>query len=123
MEVPKNWQNVGWLTSSSKLGESGNLVLSGHFDTNTGAPAVFYNLNSVKVGDELTLHSEENGFVKAIKYVITDKYLADPNNPSHILDAYKATKTPTITLITCNGIWDFAKQEYTSRLIVKGVIL
>lgn len=122
MEVPKNWQNVGWLTSSSKMGESGNLVLTGHFDTNTGAPAVFYNLNSLSVGDEILVRANEDGAIKQKRYTVTEKYLANPNDQNDVLDAYKSTKAPTITIITCNGIWDNITQQYTHRVIVKGTL-
>lgn len=124
MQVPKNFNNIGWLVSSSKIGEPGNLVLSGHFDTNIGAPAVFYNLNSIKKSDIILVQSADDaGKMREKTYIVTDKYMADPGNVEHIFEAYKKTSEPTITLITCNGIWDYTKQEYSNRLVVKGKLV
>jgi len=124
MQVPKNFKNIGWLTSSSKMGESGNLVLSGHFDTNMGAPAAFYNLTSLKARDVIVVQSiNTSGLNKSKTYIVTDKYLADPNSVEDIFNAYKQTSEPTITLITCYGIWDSIKQEYSERLVVKGKLV
>lgn len=124
MEVPHNFKNVGWLKTSSKLGQNGNLILSGHFDTSNGSPAIFYNLEKVKVGDKINVITQtDSGLQYDKEYIISQVYLADPNNNDHIKEAYKNTKTPTITLITCNGIWDSIKKEYSSRVVVKGELV
>jgi len=124
MGVPKNFNNVGWLSSSSKLGQTGNLVMSGHYDTTTGAPAAFYNLTKVNVGDLLYIDTQLSSGLKSTKvYKVTQSYLVDPNNKDHIKDVYKNTKVPTITLITCNGIWDSVASEYSNRLVVKGELV
>ncbi|PIR43260.1 hypothetical protein COV24_03650 [candidate division WWE3 bacterium CG10_big_fil_rev_8_21_14_0_10_32_10] len=123
MGVPINFANVAWLNTSSKIGQNGNLVISGHYDYSSGAPAVFYNLNSLKIGDTINVIRSAPGKPDVIKkYVVTGKYLADPNNTDHISDAYKSTNIPTITLITCNGIWNPIKHEYSNRVVVKGVL-
>jgi|GEM_PF-5878067 len=121
MQVPKNFFNIGWLKTSSKLGQDGNLVLSGHYDTTTGAPAVFYNLANVSQGDTITVLSQtQGGAINKKTYVVTKVYMADPNNIDHVKEAFKTSKHPTITLITCNGIWDPIKHEYSHRIVVKG---
>ncbi|HHH14268.1 MAG TPA: class F sortase, partial [candidate division WWE3 bacterium] len=107
MEAPKNFFNVGWLKYSSKNGQTGNLVISGHYDTTTGAPAIFYNLNKLKPNDIILIYSKtKSNRILTKKYKITKKYLADPKNPLDVRKAFEKTDNPTITLITCNGIWN-----------------
>lgn len=121
MQVPANYNNVGWLKTSSKLGQKGNLVLSGHYDTSSGAPAVFYNLQQVKQGDIIIVVTQTNsGLLYDKEYVVTSAYLADPSNNEHVKEAYKNTSHPTITLITCNGVWNSVTHEYSHRVVVKG---
>ena len=57
------------------------------------------------------------------KYLVTEKFLANPENNDHIRAVYKDTNKPIITLITCNGIWDPIKKEYTFRLVVQGELV
>jgi LPXTG-site transpeptidase (sortase) family protein len=124
MEVPANFSNIGWLDTSSKLGQGGNLVLSGHYDTTSSSPAVFYNLANVQQNNIVKVSSTLPSGVQSIKsYKVTKVYLADPNNVDHVKEAYRQTKTPTITLITCNGIWDAVKGEYSHRVVVKGELV
>lgn len=124
MGVPSNFSMVGWLKTSSKIGQGGNLVLSGHYDTSTGAPAIFFNLPNVTEGQHILVSNVmENGAEEQKEYIVTKVYLADPSNVDHIKEAYKKTKHPTITLITCNGIWDPVKQEYSHRVVVKGELI
>lgn len=124
MQVPHNFSNIGWLKTSSKLGEDGNLVLSGHYDTTTGAPAVFYKLANVSQGDTITVLSQiQSGAINKKNYIVTKVYMADPNNIDHVKEAFKISKHPTITLITCNGIWDPIKREYSRRVVVKGELV
>lgn len=124
MQVPANYNNVGWLKTSSKLGQSGNLVLSGHYDTPSGAPAVFFNLQKIKQGDIITVVTQtDSGLLYDKKYKVTSSYLADPNNKTHVKEAFKNTTHPTITLITCNGIWNSVTKEYSHRVVVKGELV
>lgn len=124
MEVPHNFSNIGWLKTSSKLGQNGNLVLSGHYDNPTGAPAVFYNLANVSQGDIISVLSQtQSGALNQKDYAVTKVYMADPTNTDHVREAFRTSNHPIITLITCNGIWDPVKGEYSHRVVVKGELV
>ncbi len=124
MEVPKDFYKVGWLKTSSKLGQKGNLVLSGHYDTPTGTPAVFDYLQNIKQGDIVKITTQlQSGLIDFREYRVTEIYLADPNNNDHVKEVYKNTEHPTITIITCNGIWNPVKHEYSHRVVVKGELV
>jgi sortase A len=124
MEVPTDFAKVGWLRSSSKVSENGNLVLSGHFDTPNGSPAVFYDLYNIEEHSIVAVGSRVEGQSTKKKYYrIVSKHLVDPNNLEHIQLAFEKTEKPTLTLITCYGIWDALKQEYTHRVVVKGELI
>ena len=55
MANPLNKQNAAWFNHGSKPGEKGTAVISGHYDTTTGAPSVFYHLSELNPGDEIDL--------------------------------------------------------------------
>lgn len=124
MDTPKSFFEIGWLTTSGKIGENSNLVLAGHYDTTTGAPAVFYNLSKLIEGDEIVVQSVlPSGLISQKKFKVTSVSYVDPKNTDHVRVAFEKTSNPTITLITCGGVWDTKKQEYSNRVIVKGKLI
>ncbi len=121
METPKSFFEIGWLTTSGKIGEDNNLVLAGHYDTTTGAPAVFYNLLKLKENDEIIVQTVlPSGLTLNKTFKVTSVSFVDPSNSDHVATAFEKTSVPTITLITCGGVWDTKKQEYSNRVVVKG---
>lgn len=123
METPTNFNEIGWLKSSAKMGENSNLVLAGHFDKTTGAPAVFYNLAKLKEGEEILVESTlPSGLVTTKKFVVKSVLYVDPSNTEHVKLAFEKTNLPTLTLITCGGVWDAKAHEYTKRVMVKGAL-
>ena len=57
MEVPKKDADAAWYMYGPKPSEEGNAVIAGHYDTPTGKPALFYNLNKLVEGDEIIVIS------------------------------------------------------------------
>ena len=53
MAAPDGWDAIGWYQYGYWVGEAGNAVLTGHLDTNTGAPAIFWNLGDLEIGDPI----------------------------------------------------------------------
>lgn len=114
MDVPKNAANVAWYVYGAKPGEAGNAVISGHFDTPSGKPAVFYKLRSVVVGEKINVTSEEG--IKTT-YTIREKKLYPYTKfPSELVFHTKPGKN--LNLITCAGVWDKQDKIYNERLVV-----
>lgn len=116
MEVPEDFSKVGWFTESMKPGEDGSTaaIMSGHFDTRTGAPAVFYDLEDLSQGDEVMVIAADG-----ITYVFeVDNSFSHPleDFPEDIV--YGEVATRSLKLITCDGVWHTSQQSYSDRLVV-----
>ncbi len=114
MDVPVNAANVAWYMYGPKPSEPGSAVIAGHFDTPSGRPAIFYQLNKLKLGDEVEIVSENaihsKFVVTNIENVPYDKFPEEKIFLNH--------EGKNLYLITCGGIWDPAKQTYSNRIIV-----
>jgi sortase (surface protein transpeptidase) len=121
MGVPKGWMNVGWYNQGFRPGENGNAVVAGHLDTNTGGPAVFWSLDKLQPGDELTV-SYENGDRYTFVVESLETYAHDTEGP--IIDRiFGESLTADLNLVTCDGAWDHGKATYTHRLVVFTTLL
>lgn len=114
MDVPKNADNVGWYNLGTRPGNIGNAVMAGHFDKETGAPAVFYNLNQLQVGDIMSVKDMDGN---EFTYRVTEKVIY-PYNQVPLDFVFGATDKSRLNLITCSGAWDTGSRNYSSRTVV-----
>lgn len=116
MEIPKDFSKVGWYQHSPKPGESGKkaAILNGHYDTSSGKPAVFFNLQELAIDDEVIVIAT-NGlrYVYAVHDIQSHPL---ENFPSNIV--YGSVEGALLKLITCDGYWQTATQSYSDRLVV-----
>ena len=114
MDVPKDAANVGWYEHGPRPGEQGNAVMTGHYDTVTGRPAIFYYLKKLAPGDEVEVIS--NNAVKNIFVVTEVATIPYDKFPSDFV--FKSKPGRNLNLITCDGIWDRQKRIYSDRIVV-----
>ena len=114
MDVPKQSDDVGWYHLGFKPGEQGNAVFAGHLDRATGAPAVFWNISELNVGDEIFVKGEQG---KTLTFAVTKtgKYPYD-NFP--LEEVFGSSDKAQLNLITCGGSWDATKSNYSHRYVV-----
>lgn len=114
MDVPKHTANVGWYQFGPKPGEVGSAVIDGHYDTVTGAPAVFYNLSDLTIGDVIKVQ-DATGTV----YIFSVRDIQRYDYNSLPLQKIFATNTvPSLNLITCSGTFDPEKNMYLRRTVI-----
>lgn len=113
MDAPASTDDVGWYKNSSKFGNTGASVLAGHYDSASGAKGVFYDLNKLKVGDEIVVN-KFNGPKITYKVSKTKIYTAT-DKPSEV---FNSSGGAYLNLITCTGSWDKNKDQYDKRLVV-----
>jgi LPXTG-site transpeptidase (sortase) family protein len=110
-------QIVAWYNFSAKPGTGSNAVFAGHVTWN-GA-AVFYQLTSVAVGDEIKLQGQDGTL---LAYKISDIFDVDPSDPNSI-QVMAASSTDEITIITCDGtttpVGGTFGVEYNKRLVIR----
>lgn len=114
MDVPSKTENVAWYKLGYRPGERGNAVIAGHLDTITGAPAVFWDLESLKPGDEIFVR----GLDGITRRFIVDYYTRYPYDEAPVQQIFGPAEVPQLVLITCKGTWDRLNRNYSHRLVV-----
>jgi LPXTG-site transpeptidase (sortase) family protein len=124
MQSPDNKDDVAYYSFSGhpgfgcpSAGKCANAVLSGHVDWYTGQVGVFWHLKDLNQGDEIDL-TLQDGTVLKYQVVANTIYKSDEAPVSDILGN---TEQESVTLITCDGVFNKALQEYNSRRIVRAV--
>jgi len=113
MDVPKLDENVAWYERGPQPGEIGSAVIAGHYDAKDGGPAVFYNLNQLKVGDEIVVTGNNQ---EKLTFVVTRlATYKDANFP--LEEVFAMTDGRRLNLITCGGQFDQVTQNYSDRLV------
>lgn len=116
MDVPGHnpWEDVGWLREGPQPGQPGSAVIDGHLDRPGGAPAVFWDLNKMHVGDSVMVTDANQ---HTAKFLVT-KIVSYPPNNAPLNDIFQNNSGSFLNLITCAGAWIPAEHQTTLRLVV-----
>lgn len=114
MDVPEDTSTVGWYKHGKKPGEVGGAIMTAHYDTPTGKPAIFNSLRNVKEGDLIFVRME-NG--EEIFFQVQD-LISEPTAtfPTELI--YGDIEDKQLILITCDGVWNPIERSYSKRLVV-----
>ena len=115
--VPSSWQTAGWYKDGAKPGEGGNVLIDGHYDTNTGAPGAFWGLKDLRLGDKVLL-TDKLG--RVFGYSVSTKSYISINDPARS-QVFASGKDKILTLITCGGVWDYGSGTYNKRLVITAI--
>ena len=118
MEAPKEWDKVGWYQYGYRPGQPGNAVLTGHLDTDTGAPAVFWRLHELQPGDTIVLQTLDG---KPLVFLI-ESLTSYPYNQAPLQEIFGAAGAPRLSLVTCSGNWNSQERIYDHRLVVYALL-
>ncbi|HEY8745867.1 MAG TPA: class F sortase, partial [Chloroflexota bacterium] len=113
MDVPKQWNDVGWYEYGPTPGQVGNAAIAGHLDSTT-APAVFWRLGTLKVGDKIMITLSDS---QTVTFVVKQK-VSYAYNDAPIAQVFGPATTPNLNLITCGGSWDAFTKNYSNRIVV-----
>jgi LPXTG-site transpeptidase (sortase) family protein len=113
MAVTESFEKIGWYENGYKPGEPGSAVIGGHIDSRNG-PAIFYNLNKLSKGDELTVTSKKG---ESRTFVVTGKK-EYPWDDAPLKSIFGYSHSSTLNLITCTGNFDRSSRNYSKRLVV-----
>ncbi len=113
IEVPEDADDTGWWQDGPEPGEAGPAVILGHVDSYTG-PAVFFRLDELTAGDEITIDRADGS---SVTYAVDriEQYSKD-EFPTEAV--YGSTDEPVLRLVTCGGLFDRDVRSYTDNLIV-----
>lgn len=108
---------VAWYGFTSHPQRGGNAVFSGHVDYVGVGPAVFWELGTVREGDEIQLILAAG---TALRYQVTAMTVGSAGSDASTLnEIIGPTAVPSITLFTCAGQFDTATGQYDDRLIAR----
>lgn len=113
MGVPEDPSKAGWFEPGTQPGKTGNAVIAGHVDSHTG-PAVFYDLEKLEPGDEITVTDDEE---KERTYVV-ERMESYPWDESPIEEIFGPTSEKRLNVITCTGEFIRDKGGHQDRLVV-----
>ncbi len=106
--------SVGHLQRTPWLNERGNVVLAGHVEMADGRTGIFATLESLQMGDRITITEAERDYhysVTSVKHVAPDD-----------LTVLQPSAQPSVTLITCSD-YNVVSDVYEQRLVVTASIL
>jgi len=86
-------------------------------DWYTGQTGVFWHLKDLNEGDEVDLTLADGSVLKY--QVVANTVYKDEDAP--VADILSDTPQESVTLITCDGVFNKTLQEYNSRRIVRAV--
>jgi sortase (surface protein transpeptidase) len=113
VEVPENYDEVGWYQYGPVPGSLGPAVVLGHVDSKIG-PAVFYSIGQLAVGDEIIITLSDN---KQVVFIIEKSELYD-QEAFPTASVYGDIDYQGLRLVTCSGQYDRAAKRYSHNRVV-----
>lgn len=114
MSIPSNDTEVGWYKYGVRPGMGGSAVVAGHVSGRSVAEAVFHNLHTLAIGDEVLVVTA-NQARKIFRVVETRIYAHnDPTDEVFIT----SDGVVRLNLITCSGEWLVDEGIYNTRTVV-----
>lgn len=117
LEVPApgpKYDEAAWYKYSPTPGALGPSVISGHVDSASGGPSVFFRLGDLRPGDQVVV-SRADGL--AAKFQV-DGLRVYPKDEFPTELVYGNTNQAALRLITCGGLFDRATGHYVDNVIV-----
>jgi hypothetical protein len=113
MEVPTDFDAVGWYRHSPSPGELGPAVLAGHVDSREGGPAVFFRLAELTPGDEVRV-GRSDGTTAVFVVERVERYA---KHAFPTLQVYGDLDHAGLRLITCGGRFDRSTGHYEDNVV------
>lgn len=113
IEVPEEYDTVGWYKYGPTPGSLGPAVVLGHVDSREGA-AVFYTLGLLEPGDSVFIDREDG---TTAEFIVESKERVNQSEfPTERV--YGNLDHAGLRLITCTGNYDHGELRYDKNLIV-----
>ena len=115
LATPRNTNDTGWYSGSSKPGDGGAALIVGHVSGAVNA-GIFYNIKNLNAGDTIEV---ERGDGQKFTYKVVKKTQvpAGEVNMSELLVPVTSGKAG-LNLMTCGGKYVAADETFTDRVLV-----
>jgi len=114
MDVPAGTVDVAWFALGPHPGQVGSAVIGGHYGIQNNVPFVFYDLNKLRVGDNIYIVDDENNTIEFV--VRSIKSFARDADATTVFTSTDGLAH--LNLITCEGVWNEVDGNYPDRLVV-----
>ncbi len=115
MGSPDEADIAGWYELGPRPGEPSNAIIAAHVDWR-GEIGVFAQLHKLKPGDTVEIQS---GPETSFHYIVESIEIYEANT-APVAEIFGPTfGQSTLTLITCGGPYDYRRQEYRDRVVVR----
>ncbi|MBT2382673.1 class F sortase [Streptomyces sp. ISL-11] len=111
--------SVGWYRGGPQPGSPGAAVLVGHVDT-ANAPAVFYDLGSLKPGMTVTV-TRSDGSTAEFTVEDVSVFTKDRFDARKVYGPHRKDRAE-LRLITCGGDYDRAQRTYSANVVVSAYL-
>ncbi len=108
LEVPEDYDAVGWYADGFAPGDPGPAIMVGHVDSTEG-PAVFYEVSRLVPGARIEVARADGSVVT----FVVDRVQSYPKSEFPTEEVYGSTGVPELRLITCGGEFDYEARSYT----------
>jgi LPXTG-site transpeptidase (sortase) family protein len=102
---------AGHAEATAGAGAPGNAILLGHV-TSVHSGNVFQDLDQVQIGDTVQVFADSDRF----DYTVVDVARVPRTTTAQLLDS---GAVPSVSLITCTGMWLPTIWDFTQRLVVR----
>ena len=116
MAIPSRPDHVAWYRLGAAPGDAGDAVIDGHLDWTDG-PAVFWHLDRLRAGDQVILIRADGSKV----VFLVDGQASYPYDTSPA-GLFSTEGSPSVSLVTCAGAWDYQRHTYLQRLVVHATL-
>jgi sortase (surface protein transpeptidase) len=116
MQVPDDYNTVGWYRHGPGPGDPGSAAIAGHLDDAQGR-SVFYDLQYIEIGESVAVTLEDGS---TLQFTVADKRsYSSTDLPAD--EVFARDGEPKLALITCGGDWDSSEGRYTETVVVYAV--
>ena len=113
LQVPRTTTVVGWYTGSPRPGATGSAVIAGHVDSRSG-PGIFFWLKNMRRGERIYVRRADGTL--AVFTVTAVRIYTKSDFPTAVV--YGPVPDAELRLITCGGMFDYARRGYLSNVVV-----
>jgi sortase (surface protein transpeptidase) len=114
MAIPQKPMDVGWYSPGVVPGDPGDAVIDGHLNWYRIPRGPFYSLSKLQVGDDIEVDTQSG---TRLRFTVSVKPYSVPYT-SHPATLFERGGKARLSLVTCSGDWDQARQTYLNREIV-----
>jgi Sortase domain len=118
LEVPVDFNAIGWYVGSAQPGEPGAAVFAGHAASHVG-PGIFKNLEKLKPDDHVRV-ARKDGVLLTFVVTRIDTY---PKDYFPTEQVYGPTSARELRLITCGGEFVEKLGSYASNVVVYATLV